>query len=140
MEHFQMKKNRHLVMANGFFLLALLLFAELSVAAAPLAVPVKGMVTMVDLGAGECVPCKMMAPILAIITVQQQILTGVLLILLFALGHCLPIVVAGSSTALVRRLTESTTWIGSGAWFRKSAGVVIGLLGIYFIGNPFLIG
>ncbi|MBF0573455.1 MAG: thioredoxin family protein [Desulfamplus sp.] len=28
------------------------------------AVPVKGMVTMVDLGAKKCIPCKMMAPIL----------------------------------------------------------------------------
>jgi thioredoxin 1 len=27
-------------------------------------VPVKGMVTMVDLGADQCVPCRMMAPIL----------------------------------------------------------------------------
>jgi len=27
-------------------------------------VPVKGMVTMVDLGAKSCIPCKMMAPIL----------------------------------------------------------------------------
>ena len=27
-------------------------------------VPVKGMVTMVDLGADSCIPCKMMAPIL----------------------------------------------------------------------------
>lgn len=27
-------------------------------------VPVKGMVTMIDLGADQCVPCKMMAPIL----------------------------------------------------------------------------
>ena len=27
-------------------------------------IPVKGMVTMVDLGAASCVPCKMMAPIL----------------------------------------------------------------------------
>lgn len=27
-------------------------------------VPVKGMVTMVDIGAKECIPCKMMAPIL----------------------------------------------------------------------------
>ncbi len=26
--------------------------------------PVKGMVTMVDLGAASCIPCKMMAPIL----------------------------------------------------------------------------
>jgi len=27
-------------------------------------IPVEGMVTMVDLGAGTCIPCKMMAPIL----------------------------------------------------------------------------
>lgn len=27
-------------------------------------VPVRGMVTMVDLGANQCIPCKMMAPIL----------------------------------------------------------------------------
>jgi thioredoxin 1 len=27
-------------------------------------IPVKGMVTMVDLGATSCIPCKMMAPIL----------------------------------------------------------------------------
>ena len=80
------------------------------------------------------------APTLAIITVQQQVLTGVMLILLFALGHCLPIVIPGSSTAAVRRLTENETWLGSGGFSRKSAGVVIGLLGIYFIGSPFLIG
>ena len=28
-------------------------------------VPVKGMVTLLDLGATKCIPCKMMAPILA---------------------------------------------------------------------------
>ena len=27
-------------------------------------VPVKGMVTMIDLGAKKCIPCKMMAPIM----------------------------------------------------------------------------
>jgi thioredoxin 1 len=27
-------------------------------------IPVKGMVTLVDLGAGSCIPCKQMAPIL----------------------------------------------------------------------------
>lgn len=31
---------------------------------APKNIPVKGMVTMVDLGANRCIPCKMMAPIL----------------------------------------------------------------------------
>jgi cytochrome c-type biogenesis protein len=78
------------------------------------------------------------APILALITIQQKTATGILFILLFALGHCLPIVAAGSSTAAVRRVIENRTWQGAGAWFRKGAGVVIGLLGVYFIMNPFL--
>jgi len=77
------------------------------------------------------------APILAIITVQQKIATGILFILLFATGHCLPIVVAGSSTAAVRKLMENSAWQGAGSWFRKGAGAVIGLLGIYFVLNPF---
>lgn len=77
------------------------------------------------------------APILAIVTVQQKIFAGSLMMILFALGHCLPIVAAGSSAALVRRLTESSSWQGAGLWFRRGAGVVIGLLGIYFIYTPF---
>lgn len=80
------------------------------------------------------------APILAIVTVQQQIVAGSVMMILFALGHCLPIVIAGSSTAMVRRLMESTVWQGAGLWFRKSAGVVIGFLGAYFIVTPFIGG
>lgn len=78
------------------------------------------------------------APILAIVTIQQEVMTGVFLIVLFALGHCLPILVAGSSTAWVRKLTEYSSWQGAGLWFRKGAGVVIALLGVYFILNPFI--
>ena len=78
------------------------------------------------------------APILAIVTVQEKVVTGVLFILLFAIGHCLPIVVAGSSTAAVKRLMENGAWQGAGNWFRKGAGAVIGFLGIYFISNPFI--
>jgi cytochrome c-type biogenesis protein len=77
------------------------------------------------------------APILAIVTVQQEIFAGSVMMLLFALGHCLPIVFAGSSAAAVRRLTESAAWQGAGTWFRKGAGAVIGLLGVYFIAGPF---
>jgi cytochrome c-type biogenesis protein len=79
------------------------------------------------------------APILAIITIQQKVATGILFIILFAIGHCLPIVVAGSSTAVVRKLIESTSWQGAGNIFRKSAGAIIILLGIYFIINPFIL-
>lgn len=39
--------------------------AALSAAAAdPPEIPAKGMVTMIDLGADRCIPCKMMAPVL----------------------------------------------------------------------------
>lgn len=79
------------------------------------------------------------APILAIITVQKELGIGLLYILLFAIGHCLPILVAGSSTALVQRLLENTSWQSSGSWFRKSAGVVICLLGLYFMASPFIL-
>ena len=34
--------------------------------------PVKGMVTMIDLGAKKCIPCKMMAPILAKMEKQYE--------------------------------------------------------------------
>ena len=80
------------------------------------------------------------APILAIVTVQQQIIAGSVMMILFALGHCLPIVIAGSSTAMVRRLTESNAWQGAGIWFRRGAGVVICMLGVYFIASPFVGG
>jgi len=78
------------------------------------------------------------SPILAVITVQEQVMTGIVLIVLFGLGHCLPIVIAGSSAAAVRKLMENTAWQGAGTWFRKGAGTLVGLLGIYFIIYPFV--
>lgn len=78
------------------------------------------------------------APILAIITVQKQLPAGVALVVVFAVGHCLPIMVAGSSTALVGRWLENKALRGGGTWFRKAAGALIALLGAYFILKPFL--
>ena len=78
------------------------------------------------------------APILAIITVQGKILTGTVFIILFGIGHCLPIAVAGSSAAAVNKLLENSMWNGASQWFRKIAGATIALLGIYFIVTPFL--
>lgn len=78
------------------------------------------------------------APILAVITVQEKIATGILLIVLFGLGHCIPIVIAGSSTALVRRLMANASWQRGGTAFRRLAGVMIGLMGLYFMARPFL--
>ena len=61
-----MKMSSSKLIAGILCLSVLLLFARPAFlfAAPPPEVPVKGMVTMVDLGAKKCIPCKMMAPIL----------------------------------------------------------------------------
>lgn len=78
------------------------------------------------------------APILAVITVQEKVLTGIVFIVLFGIGHCVPIAVAGSFTALVRKVLVSGTFQQGSLWFRKAAGVAVGLLGVYFILRPFI--
>lgn len=78
------------------------------------------------------------APILAIITIQGQVAAGVALILLFALGHCLPIALAGGSAATVRRLLENSAYVRGGLVFRQLAGALVGALGLYFAASPFL--
>lgn len=78
------------------------------------------------------------APILAIITIQQKIFTGVIFIILFGLGHCIPIAIAGSSTALVKQFLANSVWQRGSVIFRKLAGVCIGALGIYFMIQPLI--
>jgi cytochrome c-type biogenesis protein len=78
------------------------------------------------------------APILAFITIQKQIAVGIFYIVLFGIGHCIPIAVAGSSTALVQRILENGNFQKGSIWFRKAAGIAIGLFGLYFIVNPFV--
>jgi cytochrome c-type biogenesis protein len=78
------------------------------------------------------------APILAIITIQQKIATGILLIVLFGLGHCFPIAIAGSSAALVRRVLENARFQQTGTWFRRLAGLLVAGLGVFFLVQPFL--
>jgi cytochrome c-type biogenesis protein len=76
------------------------------------------------------------APILAVITIQKEVVMGLMLITLFAVGHCLPILAAGMSTAFVERLLGNHGWQRTGDWFRRGAGIVIILLAVYFIVNP----
>ena len=55
------------VLAIIAVILSILLFVAAAVpsfSAEPKNIPVKGKVTLVDLGAASCIPCKMMAPIL----------------------------------------------------------------------------
>lgn len=106
-------------------------------------IQVKGMTGAFILGlaygvlSGSCT-FGFIAPILAIITIQSKIITGIIFIVLFGMGHCIPIAIAGSSTALVKRFLQNSTWSKGSALFRKLAGVCIGTLGLYFVGQPLI--
>lgn len=70
------KSLRVAASANFMSILAVVFFASAAWSAEPAGrvpeVPVKGMVTMVDLGAKKCIPCKMMAPILEELEKEYQ--------------------------------------------------------------------
>jgi cytochrome c-type biogenesis protein len=106
-------------------------------------IQVKGLAGALILGlaygilSGSCT-FGFIAPILAIITIQQKVATGLLFIILFGLGHCIPIAIAGSSTALVKRILDNSAWQQGSHLFRRLAGICIGGLGLYFIGQPLI--
>ena len=67
-----MKRVSSLICFN--LILFSLLLPAISVTASdtPAEVPVPGMITLVDLGAHKCIPCKLMAPILKKMTAEYE--------------------------------------------------------------------
>ena len=73
------------------------------------------------------------APILVMISVQGQMLQGLALLLLFAAGHCLPIVLAGSSAALAQKILHNKNVQNMATLGRKCAGLLVAGVGVYFV-------
>ena len=73
------------------------------------------------------------APILAMTMTQGQQLKGVSLIFSFALGHCLPIVIAGSSVAIAQRLLSAKGMQSATVLGRRLAGGLVIAIGLFFI-------
>jgi len=80
-------------------------------------------------------PCAVpiLAVLLAYVGSQGNVITGGFLLLIYALGHSALILVAGTSMGAAKRLIESkglrrTNWV-----LQKIAGVIILLVGAYFL-------
>lgn len=78
------------------------------------------------------------APILGVITLQKEIITGLLMLLLFAIGHCLPLIFCGIFSARTMEILQSHSGQKTVLLMRKAAAVLIAGLGVYFAVNPFL--
>ena len=66
------QRNCNKTITSFLLVVALLLLALPAHAEEPFEIPVKNMVTMVDLGADKCVPCKLMAPIIDKLAVEYR--------------------------------------------------------------------
>jgi len=84
-------------------------------------------------------PCTFgfIAPILGIITLQKEVLTGVAMLILFSLGLCLPLIICGVFSARTMQLLNSHTGQKLVLIMRKLAALVIAVLGVYFTLHPF---
>lgn len=80
-------------------------------------------------------PCTFgfIAPMLAMTAVSDTFQRGAGLIVLFAAGHCLPIMLGGMSTSFVQNLVSSDRMNSLGNVVKKVAGIVFILIGLYLI-------
>lgn len=81
-----------------------------------------------------------LAPVLAVATLSGEAGRGLALTALFALGHCLPILAAGSFAGTTGRYLERAGRGRSLALLRRGAGALVGLAGLYFLLSPLAAG
>lgn len=80
-------------------------------------------------------PCAtpILAVLLVLIASKGSIFYGTILLLSYALGHSALILVAGTSMGIAKNLIESKKLSIVSKYLRKFAGVIIVLVGIYFL-------
>ncbi len=80
-------------------------------------------------------PCAtpILAVLLAYIASQGNLIYGGSLLFMYALGHCVLILIAGTSMGLAKRIIESRGLNTGLAYLRKGSGVLIILIGFYLI-------
>jgi cytochrome c-type biogenesis protein len=82
-------------------------------------------------------PCTFgfIMPMLAFVAIQETYLRGITLIIIFSLGHCIPILIGGCTTTFVKNITGSGNIQKSGIIFKKIAGIIFLLVALYIMFN-----
>jgi len=80
-------------------------------------------------------PCTLafMAPIIGLASTGNDRFYGISLIFVFSVAHCLPILAAGTATGWVQKLLGSSTIGKTSNLFRWASGLIILLVGVYFL-------
>lgn len=104
----------------------------------------KGYISVLSLGLlfglalGPCT-FAFMAPMLGIVfnMTAKNLPYGLFLLFAFALGHCIVIIAAGTSTRLVQKVTKWDDRSKGITWIRKICGILVLLSGIYLVYSTF---
>jgi len=80
-------------------------------------------------------PCAtpVLVAILAFVATQGQIVYGVVLLFVYAIGHCALIVLAGIATGLVEKAVQSKGVLNFSVWSKRISGAFITLAGLYIL-------
>ena len=83
-------------------------------------------------------PCAVpiLAVLLAFIAAKGSVLYGGALLLTYALGHCMLVLVCGVSAGAVKAILGSSRWASANLWLRRCAGAVVILVGAYVVLAP----
>jgi len=81
------------------------------------------------------IPCAtpILAVILTIVASQSDLIYGAVLLTFYALGHCVLILIAGTSMGLAKDLLESKGLTRINSYLKKGAGVLIIAVGGFFL-------
>ena len=80
-------------------------------------------------------PCA--APILVVVLTfiasKANLVYGLALLWTYAVGHCLLIVIAGTSMGVAKHLLESGGYVRANQYLKKIAGIMIAVVGVYIL-------
>jgi cytochrome c biogenesis protein CcdA len=75
--------------------------------------------------------------ILTLVATKGEVLYGIALLFVYALGHCLLMLLAGTFTGFVEAFVQARGVVNFSAWTKRISGVIITAVGTWFIWQAF---
>jgi cytochrome c biogenesis protein CcdA len=84
-------------------------------------------------------PCAtpVLVVILTYVASQGEVLYGVALLFVYALGHCLLMLAAGTFTGFIEAFVKAKGVVSFSTWAKRISGVVVTVVGVWFIWQAF---
>lgn len=84
-------------------------------------------------------PCAtpVLVVILTYVASQGEVLYGVALLFVYALGHCLLMLAAGTFTGFIEAFVKAKGVVSFSTWAKHISGVVVTVVGVWFIWQAF---